>query len=272
MGTWPMNLTGMVDARRHAALSVRSVVIRTIRRSRKRPNRAQLLVSAVVLVMLMSATWLFVRNSSLVAVRQVRVVGLAGYYDRVARKAVADEALTMTTMNADSARIAAAAGEFVDVAGVRIERDFPHGLTIFVDVRRPVAAARIGARVYAVTGSGLVLDDAKNLTALPNVTFAGVVSKGHVTDPKAREALMVLGAAPDVMLRQVKTLKWGRGGLTLVFEKDVQLIFGNAKNATAKWRAAAAVLASDAAKGAKYIDLRVPGRPAIGGLGAAPVT
>ncbi|HEX7437320.1 MAG TPA: hypothetical protein VF308_11455, partial [Caldimonas sp.] len=71
---------------------------------------------------------------------------------------------------------------------------------------------------------------------------------------------------------RVKTLKWGRTGITLVLEKGVLLNFGSATDVTAKWRAVAAVLASDAAKGAKYIDLRVPGRPAIGGLGAAPVT
>jgi hypothetical protein len=117
-----------------------------------------------------------------------------------------------------------------------------------------------------------VLQGAKSLTVLPNIEIDGVVKDGRVTDAKGLAALKVLGAAPDVLLRRVKSLKWGRLGITFQLDKGVKLTFGNAKDAAAKWHAAAAVLANPAAKGAHYIDLRVPERPAIGGLGAAPLT
>jgi hypothetical protein len=44
------------------------------------------------------------------------------------------------------------------------------------------------------------------------------------------------------------------------------LIMGSAERLPAKWTAAARVLSSPSAKGATYIDLRLPERPAAGGL------
>ena len=48
-----------------------------------------------------------------------------------------------------------------------------------------------------------------------------------------------------------------------------ELIFGDATRARAKWIAATRVLADPEAEGASYIDVRLPGRPAAGGLPAA---
>ena len=47
-------------------------------------------------------------------------------------------------------------------------------------------------------------------------------------------------------------------------------MFGSDEDAAAKWRAAARVLAETSAQGATYLDLRIPGRVAAGGL--APLT
>jgi cell division protein FtsQ len=47
-------------------------------------------------------------------------------------------------------------------------------------------------------------------------------------------------------------------------------VFGSRDNAAAKWAAAARVLADPSAAGATYLDLRIPGRVAAGGLGALP--
>lgn len=236
------------------------------------PGRRALAVTMAALLLVSAATWLLVRNSGLVAVEQVRVVGLSGYYDSAARRAVAREARAMTTMNVDKDRIAVAAGRYVDVADVNVDADLPHGLTVYVDVRRTVAAVKIGARIVAVTATGATVDGARNLRVLPNIEASGALKDGRVTDPRALGGLAVLGAAPDVLLRRVKTLRWGRDGLTLVLDKGIRLIFGNRLRAAAKWSAAAAVLAKDGTKGARYLDLRIPERPAIGGLGPAPVT
>ena len=49
-------------------------------------------------------------------------------------------------------------------------------------------------------------------------------------------------------------------------EDGPQLIFGQGDEAGKKWAAAARVLAEISAQGATYLDLRVPGRVAAGGL------
>lgn len=255
------------------ARRVRGGAAKQLVRSRGfRPGRRALAITVAALLVVSAATWLLVRNSGLVAVEQVRVVGLSGYYDRAARRAVAGEAQTMTTMNVSEDRIAEVAGRYVNVAGVRTDANFPHGLTVYVDVRRTVAAAKLGARTVAVTATGVTVDNARNLSALPNIEVSGVLKDGRVTDRRALGGLSVLGAAPDVLLRRVKTLRWGRDGLTLVLDKGVRLIFGNRLQAAAKWSAAAAILGKTGTRGAHYVDLRVPDRPAIGGLGPAPVT
>jgi cell division protein FtsQ len=45
-----------------------------------------------------------------------------------------------------------------------------------------------------------------------------------------------------------------------------ELVFGSDVDARAKWIAAARVLAESSAAGATYLDLRIPGRVAAGGL------
>ena len=47
-------------------------------------------------------------------------------------------------------------------------------------------------------------------------------------------------------------------------------MFGDGEDARAKWTAAARVLAEPSAAGATYLDLRIPGRVAAGGLAPVP--
>lgn len=237
-----------------------------------KPSRLQVLIAAIVLLVVCVGSFLLVRNSSLVAVEEVDVVGLEGYYDRAARKAVMAEAMQMTTMNFDEARIREVAEAFVNVEGVRISTDLPHYVRIDLEVVRPVVAGKVNGRTVALSKDGEILAGATGLSVLPTIDVTGVIRGNRVTDGKALGATTVLGAAPDVLLRKVSEVRWGRNGLTLELEKGVLLYFGNAKNAGTKWRDATAVLASPGTAGLSYIDLRAPGRPAVGGLGAAPVT
>ncbi len=53
----------------------------------------------------------------------------------------------------------------------------------------------------------------------------------------------------------------------------LQIYFGDASRAHAKWMAAARVLADPSSQGAWYVDVRLPERPAAGlAAGAAPAT
>ena len=64
----------------------------------------------------------------------------------------------------------------------------------------------------------------------------------------------------------------GQDGLVIQMREGPELIFGDARHVRAKWIAATRVLADPDAEGASYIDVRLPGRPAAGGLPAETVT
>jgi cell division septal protein FtsQ len=237
-----------------------------------RRGRLRLLLIAVpaVLICLSVAGWFSVRNSTLVAVEQVKVVGLAGHYDKNARDAVVAEARSMTTMNFDSQKVREAASQFVDVAGVEVQTHFPHGATIRLAVRRPVLVARVAGRTVTLSQSGEVMTPARSVAGLPRIDSAGTISDGRVSGGHALEAARLLGAAPDVLLRKVATVDWGRLGIVVTLTNGPRLYFGDASSAARKWKDAATVLAAPASRGAAYLDLRVPGRVALGGLGGAP--
>ncbi len=231
-----------------------------------------MLIALMLALVAAASGYLLIRDSSLVAVEDVKIVGLEGYYDKSAREAVTAEALQMTTLNFDDDRVLEAASAFVAVEGVRVVKDLPHAVTIEFDVVRPVVVGKINGRTVALSADGEILSGARGLNLLPTIDVSGVIRGNRVTDGKALKATTVLGAAPDVLLREVSAIRWGRQGLTLELDKGVLLYFGNATAARTKWRDAAAVLANTATAGLSYIDLRAPGRPSVGGLGAAPVT
>jgi cell division protein FtsQ len=57
-----------------------------------------------------------------------------------------------------------------------------------------------------------------------------------------------------------------RDGLTLELRDGPKLVFGDLRGLEAKWAAASRVLADPGSEGATYVDVRVPERPAAGGL------
>jgi hypothetical protein len=82
----------------------------------------------------------------------------------------------------------------------------------------------------------------------------------------------VAGLAPDPLRSRLKGVSY-RPGLGLVAElrNGPELRFGDSSRLPAKWMAAARVLAAPAARGATYIDLRLPDRPVAGGLSTTSV-
>jgi cell division septal protein FtsQ len=231
--------------------------------------RLRILIALAILAALLAGSYFAVRGSSLVAVDQVKVVGLDGHYDTAARRAVITAAKSMTTMQFDQSRVEEAASEFVDVAAVETKIDYPHGVTIRFDVRRPVVVARVGGRTVTLSQTGEVLDPSRAVPGLVKIDVPGAVKGSRVISPRANEAAAVLGAAPDVLLRKAESVHWGKLGIVVQMKNGPKLYFGDRSHAERKWTDAVAVLANPASRGAAYLDLRVPGRVAVGGLGGA---
>jgi cell division protein FtsQ len=236
----------------------------------KRGRRVLRLVPLLALLLVLAgAGWLWFRDSGLVRVRQVEVIGLTESDGQQVRVALIQAAQEMTTLHVRPGVLRDAVAQFPSVERISARADFPHRLTIRVTEERPVAAlaSDSGSRV-AVTGTGIVLRGVTVDRDLPSLR--GTAIGPRLTDPRLLGALRVAGAAPEPLLHRTDELTLDGRGVVVALSNGPQLVFGNGADVRAKWAAAAAVLADRSAAGAAYLDLRVPGRVAAGGL--APVT
>jgi cell division septal protein FtsQ len=139
-------------------------------------------------------------------------------------------------------------------------------MTIHVTARPPVALARDGGRATPVAGDGTLLagDGLPKGTKLPTITVHPLPAAGAVDGTALQEA-RIAGAAPAPLRRELASLSSSHdSGVTATLRGGIDLRFGTAAGARAKWAAAAAVLADRRLTTLAYVDLRVPGRPAVG--------
>ena len=233
-----------------------------------RRTRRRLLVAAIVAALLAALYAFWLRDSSLVAVEEVKVTGLSGRDSDRVRVALASTAETMTTLHLDERRLREAAAAFPVVARIEVAPDFPNGMTIHVVEHRPAAIAVDGGRKQPVAGDGSVLAGMPVEGDLPTIDLSVAMPQRRLGPGAARDAAQVAGMAPPVIARRVDTLsREGEArGVVAELEDGTELLFGTPEQLAAKWAAAIRVLADDEAEGASYIDVRIPERPVAGGL------
>ena len=214
--------------------------------------------------------FLWLRDSPLVAIEQVTVTGVEGRDAESIRGALESSAREMTTLAFDPARLEAAVARFPSVAGVRARTRFPHGLIVHVTDRTPVAALEAGGRRVAVAADGILLPRMPAAASLPPVPARSIPTGGRLTEPAARRALTVVAAAPGALRTKIEGLAEKRRRLVVQLREGPELIFGTPALARQKWAAVAALLADPELAGASYLDVQVPDKPAVGGLGAPP--
>jgi cell division septal protein FtsQ len=235
------------------------------------PRLRWLVVLAAIATVLGAVYMLWFRHSDFVAVEAVRVEGIdprANDGDELA-VALEEAALTLTTLDVDSAVLERAAAPFPLVSDIRTDADFPHRLTIHVATRRPVARIGSGEDARAVDASGVILPtvDLANFD-LPRLPIdeipAHVRVEGGIADQVA-----VLAAAPTALLELAQESRLTPAGVEVVMPGGIELRFGSPLNAADKWRAAAAILADPELSEVGYVDLTSPSRSAAGGSGAS---
>ena len=220
----------------------------------------------IVVAGLATGGWLWLRDSSLVAVTAVRVSGATTSDEARIRSALDSAARDMTTLHVREEVLLDVVSRFPSVAGLEVEKDFPHRLSIRVLEHRPVAALDVNGNLTPVSGGGIVLTGVEADDDLPTIRREQLPGR-RVEDPRTRAALAIAAEAPHRLLSRGERLWWGPEGLTMELRDGPPLVFGTRDDAAAKWAAAARVLAEPSAAGATYLDLRVPGRVAAGGLG-----
>ena len=225
--------------------------------------------AVLVTVGLLAGGWLWLRDSSFVRVDDVYVTGATTSEAGRIRSALERAARDMTTLHVREEALHDAVASYPSVAGLHVETDFPHGMRVEVLEHRPVAALDVDGNRTPVSGGGIVLNGVDADRALPTIRRTQIPAK-RVDDDRTKAALAVAAAAPEPLLERSERLSYGPDGLTIDLEDGPPLVFGTDRDAAAKWAAAARVLADPTAAGATYLDLRVPGRVAAGGLGPVP--
>lgn len=236
--------------------------------ARRRPPRGVLIALAVLATLLVTVgalAWF----GPIAHPRTVQVSGASGGDAAKISAALEEAASEQSTLNVDTAALMDAVRQYPEVAGVSVTARPPFRLDLDVVMRPAVARLQIGGRQLVVAGDGTVLrrGSGGNLPRLDN-SIKGMTLKGGVVHAP-EGALQVVGAAPAPLLELAKTLRTGPSGLELEMTRGPRLIFGDGDQAAEKWAAAAAVLAEGAALRGTYVDVRVPARPAVGGLAPA---
>lgn len=220
---------------------------------------------ALALVGVLGGGWLWLRNSSWVAVERVDITGVHGADAGAIDAALKGAARRESTLDVNTAALRAAVAPFRVVRAVSVKTSFPHGMSIAVSEQLPVAALSEGGVHTAVAADGVVLGPSLLSSSLAAIAAPGPAPRsGRVQDATVRAELAVLGAAPQVLLGWVEKVVEGKEGLTVEMHGGLQLYFGDATRPHAKWLAAARVLADSASAGAAYVDVRAPERPASG--------
>jgi cell division protein FtsQ len=227
--------------------------------------RRWILVSLGVCVALTATYQLWLRDSSLVAVDDVSVTGLTTKDAPRIRAALTLAARDMTTLHVRRDELDRAIEAYSVVRTLEVRSDFPHGLTIHVVEHRP--AALVGD--LPVAGDGTVLRGLPIDGTLPKIDVRSRFEGDRLKNPAALHAALVAGTAPAALRPRLERIEIrGRDGIVVEMRDGPELIFGDATRVRAKWIAATRVLADPDAEGASYIDVRLPGRPAAGGLPA----
>lgn len=220
---------------------------------------------ATLVVAVLGVGLLWFRDSSLVAVKQVTITGAQGSQAEEIRGALRSAAEDMTTLHVREDALRAAVQQYPSVASVRASADFPNRLRIEVRSRTPVAALDTGQRRVAVAGDGTILNGSST-DGLPRVRVSAPVAGQRLRGRGPTALVSLVAAAPQPLRDRAERAFLGPDGLTVVLRDGPRLRFGRGDRLAAKWAAAARVLADEEARGATYIDLRLPERPAAGGL------
>jgi cell division protein FtsQ len=246
------------------------MALRLPRRLRK------LVVVALAIAILLTALFYgWVRDSSLVAVRDVQIIGLTGPDAPRLREQLKQVALEMTTLHVREDELRQAVATEPTILALRATPDFPHGLRIDVLENHPVAAISVpGSGVVPIAGNGTLMPGAKTSSAVPELRVQGAARLSRVSgapvrlnDDRAAALLRVAAAAPEALLRRAQTIEQRSGeGIVVTLRNGPVVIFGDDSRLPDKWRGAAGVLASSDAAGATYVDVRIADRPVAGGL------
>jgi cell division protein FtsQ len=221
-------------------------------------------VAVLALLALVAGGWVWLRNSSLVAVRRVTIVGVSGRDSDQIRAALDSAAYNMTTLDVKMSALRTAVAPYPVVKQLHVSTDFPHRMRINVVEQVPVAMVSADGVTVPVSADGTLLRGASVPGSLPTISLPVSPGGTHVAG-STLQVIQLLAAAPYQLLAKVsQAADGGTHGLEAQLRNGPKLYFGSDADLSAKWASAAAVLADSGSAGADYIDVSVASRPAAG--------
>lgn len=260
-------MSAATKARRRPGARAAKRVARSPRHLSPRARR-RLLAAAIGALVVLALYVSLLRDLQAFRIEQVTLSGASSGYGPRLEAELEGAARTMTTLHVDEARLSEVAGRYPAVIDLSAEPGFPHELAIRVRERPPVGLVegRRGRRV-PVAADGSLLEGQpvdRPLPTLPGRASSGRRARRATTASAAR----LTAAAPAALAASLKEVTRGPAGWTVDLREGPELRFGSLADLSPKWSAAVAVLRSRAGRGARYVDLRLPDRPAAGGFPA----
>jgi hypothetical protein len=137
-----------------------------------------------------------------------------------------------------------------------------------LQVPRATATIGTGADAVAVGPQGQILAwlPLSEEIQLPRLPLSAPPESGRLAGPVLQQA-RVLGAAPATLRPYIESSYYGESGVDVKLRSGIELRFGDASLATAKWKAAVGVLADPSITALDYVNLHAPRRPSVAGSG-----
>jgi cell division protein FtsQ len=233
---------------------------------RRIASHRRLLAVPLVAAVVLAGGFLLLRDSSLVRVKHVDVAGATGPEAARVRSALIRAGRDMTTLHVRESALREAVAGFPTVKDVRVDRELPDTLAITVVGRPAVAALSSGGQRLPVAADDTLLRGSPVPGDVPVLRVGATPAGSRLAEPRALRALALVAAAPTAMREHVERAYLGDQGLEAQLRDGPTVIAGEARRLRAKWVAAARVLGDKGARGARYVDVRVPERAVAGGL------
>jgi cell division protein FtsQ len=229
-------------------------------------RRSFVLVGIVAVVAAGWAGYMWVRDVSLLKVKDVTIEGVSGPESGPIKRALTETAERMTTLHVDQKQLEQAVDSFPVVRSVSADAGFPNSLHIEVDAYEPVAVLKSSdGRRIAVAGDGTMLRGVGANAKLPVVAVESIPTSRNLDDRRARLLVSALAAAPKQVRPLIERAYSTAEGVRIDLREGPVLEFGSANRFAAKWAAAVRVLVDPDSSGARFIDVRLPERPAASG-------
>jgi cell division protein FtsQ len=223
--------------------------------------------ATVALVVAVGVAYLIAYASPVFALERVEVSGAPPGLTREVKKATR-ELMGTSLVAVDVDAVEGTLRALPAVAGVSVDRAFPHTLVVRIAPERPVAVVRSGPRSWHTTGAGKVIRTIETGThrELPRlwlrkgatIRVGGQIPPGFVPATRALEAAHAVGLGS-----RVKGVRPVGDELTLVLRRGTEIRLGRATEVGLKLAVAAKVLqlVDDTTS---YVDVSVPQRAVAG--------